>query len=95
MQANSIKNKHKEELGHTSHLDTTSLNSHVMRRTKRTDTDDNHVHMLLESNLNGSRTSDDAFLFPETSGDVPFECPHVDYVNRYILLCEGRWRTLL
>ena len=57
--------------------------------------DDDHEFTLLEQNLIGARNRNNTLLFPNTPNTMPFDCPHVEYPSSYILLCEGRWRTVL
>ena len=73
---------------------TTPQNSELTmtRPTKRTG---NNLHILLRSNLVGARQSNNTHLFPATPGNVPFRCPHLTYPNRYVLVCEGRWRDIV
>jgi len=64
----------------------------MARPTKRTG---NMIHVFRESNLNGARQSNNTHLFPGNDGDVPFSCPDRTYPNRYILVCEARWRDII
>ena len=77
----------------------TNLNFNPIYNSKRNGNENELlIHILHETNLNGARTRNNEYLFPATSGNnVPFHCPHRrdEYRNRYILICESRWRQTM
>ena len=77
----------------------TSLNFHPIYNSKRNGNGNElFIHILHENHLNGARTRNNEHLFPATSeNNVPFHCPHRrdEYRNRYILICESRWRQTM
>ena len=77
----------------------TNLNSHPIYNSKRNGNGNElFIHILHENHLNGALTRNNEHLFPATSeNNVPFHCPHRrdEYRNRYILICESRWRQTI
>lgn len=88
MQAEEFNRQLMDDLGNTNPQNREPT---ITSPTKRTG---NNMHILLSSNLIGARQSNSTHLFPATSGNVPFTCPHLTYPNSYVLVCEGRWRSI-